>query len=52
MGDQPPSPLLEGTANVWRHLYLRSDIDDLILELLGRFSLEKIYAGAGNRDVY
>lgn len=31
-------------TNVWRLLSLRSDVDDIILELLGHFSLEKIYA--------
>ena len=33
-------------ANVWRLLALRSDVDDIVLELLGRFSLEKIYSEA------
>ena len=36
-------------ANAWKCLALRSDIDDIILELLGRFSLEKLYADAGKR---
>lgn len=31
-------------VNVWRLLSLRSDVDNVILELLGQFSLEKIYA--------
>lgn len=31
-------------GNAWRLLTLRSDIDDIILELLGHFSLDKIYA--------
>ncbi|KAL9111011.1 MAG: hypothetical protein Q9227_004444 [Pyrenula ochraceoflavens] len=31
-------------VNVWRLLSLRSDVDNVILELLGQFSLEKVYA--------
>lgn len=31
-------------GNAWRLLTLRSDIDDIILELLGHFSLDRIYA--------
>ncbi|WEW60398.1 hypothetical protein PRK78_005883 [Emydomyces testavorans] len=31
-------------ANVWKLLGIRHDIDDIILELLGRFSLEKVYS--------
>lgn len=46
------SPLFPRLANTWRALVLRSDIDDIVLELLGRFSLEKIYAGAGDREAY
>lgn len=38
-------------ANAWRLLSLRSDIDDIILELLGRFSLEKIYSES-DKDAY
>jgi hypothetical protein len=37
------SPLFERQVLVWKHLALRSDVDDIILELLGHFSLEKIY---------
>ena len=40
----PPSSLFSHLANVWRHLALRSDVDDVVLELLGRFSLDRIYA--------
>lgn len=41
----PVSPsLFLRLANVWRHLSLRSDIDNIISELLGHFSLEKVYA--------
>lgn len=38
------SSLFTSLANAWRLLYLRSDVDDIILELLGRFSLERIYS--------
>ena len=38
-------------GNVWRLLSLRTDVDDIILELLGRFSLEKIYAD-GDKETY
>ena len=38
-------------ANTFRLLSLRSDIDDLILELLGQFSLEKIYSD-GDKETY
>ncbi|KAK3322075.1 hypothetical protein B0H66DRAFT_473656 [Apodospora peruviana] len=43
----PPSSLFLRLATAWGHLSLRSDVDDIILELLGHFSLEKIYAGTG-----
>jgi hypothetical protein len=42
--------LFMSLANAWRLLSLRSDIDDIVLELLGRFSLEKIYA-EGDKEV-
>jgi hypothetical protein len=51
MAAAAPSSLFLRLVNTWRLLALRSDVDDLVLELLGRFSLEKIYAGA-DRDVY
>lgn len=38
-------------ANAYRLLSLRSDIDNIILELLGQFSLEKIYCD-GDKDTY
>ncbi|KAH6649676.1 hypothetical protein F5144DRAFT_479232 [Chaetomium tenue] len=47
-----PSSLFLRLVNTWRLLALRSDVDDIVLELLGRFSLEKIYAGSGDRDAY
>jgi hypothetical protein len=52
MSSQAPSPLLGRLASVWRMLALRSDVDDIILELLGRFSLEKIYASSADRAAY
>jgi hypothetical protein len=47
-----PSPLFERLVSVWRGLALRSDADDIILELLGRFSLEKVYASSTDPDAY
>jgi hypothetical protein len=38
-------------GNVWRLLSLRSDVDDIILELLGHFSLERLYA-EGDKETY
>lgn len=52
MAPPTPSPLFGRLVDVWRHLSLRSDVDDIILELLGHFSLEKIYSGAGDSDKY
>jgi hypothetical protein len=52
MATATPSSLFLRLVNTWRLLALRSDVDDIILELLGRFSLEKIYAGAADRDAY
>lgn len=46
-----PSPKFMRHANAFRLLSLRSDIDNIILELLGQFSLEKIYA-EGDKDTY
>jgi hypothetical protein len=45
------SSLFMRLTNAWRLLTPRSDIDDIILELLGRFSLEKIYSD-GNKETY
>lgn len=45
--DSAPSSLFLRLTSIWGHLALRSDIDDIILELLGHFSLEKVYAGTG-----
>lgn len=43
-------------VDIWRHLSLRSDVDDIILELLGRFSLEKIHvaipSSPENKEAY
>jgi hypothetical protein len=49
MAAPTPSSLFLRLANTWRLLALRSDVDDIVLELLGRFSLDKIYAGAADR---
>ena len=46
-----PSSLFTHLANLWRDLSLRSDVDDIVLELLGRFSLDRIYAEAA-KDAY
>ncbi|VBB81307.1 Putative protein of unknown function [Podospora comata] len=52
MASTMPSSLFLRLTNVWRALVLRSDVDDIVLELLGRFSLERIYADASDRDTY
>ncbi len=46
------SALFPRLVNVWNLLSLRCDVDDIILELLGRFSLERIYAGPGDKEAY
>jgi len=38
-------------VSTWRLLSLRSDVDSVILELLGVFSLEKIYS-EGDKETY
>lgn len=45
------SSLFTRLADVWRLLSLRSDIDNLILELLGHFSLEKVHS-EGDKEAY
>ncbi|KAK0610420.1 hypothetical protein B0T17DRAFT_112318 [Bombardia bombarda] len=52
MAAATPSSRFLRLANTWRLLALRSDVDDIILELLGHFSLEKIYAGPADRETY
>lgn len=52
MAAPAPSSLFARLANVWRHLPLRSDVDEIILEILGRFSLEKIYCDSGDKETY
>ncbi|KAF3479877.1 WD40 repeat protein [Arthroderma uncinatum] len=44
MAAATPSTQFLHLANVLRLLCLRSDADDIILELLGRFALDRIYA--------
>lgn len=51
MAEPVPSPILQRLATSLRLLSLRSDIDNIILELLGQFSLEKIYA-EGDQEEY
>lgn len=48
--DPSPSSLFLRLVSAWSHLALRSDVDDIILELLGHFSLDKIYVGTGPGD--
>ncbi|KAL2127209.1 hypothetical protein VTI74DRAFT_11105 [Chaetomium olivicolor] len=52
MAAATPSSLFLRLASTWRHLVLRSDVDDILLELLGRFSLERVYACPADRDAY
>jgi len=52
MATPTPSSVFLRLANTWRYLALRSDVDDILLELLGRFTLDKIYAGPGDRGAY
>jgi hypothetical protein len=47
----PASPQFKRLADVWKLLVGRSDVDNIILELLGHFSLEKIYADA-DKETY
>lgn len=47
----PSSSIFMRLVSACRLLSLRSDIDDIILELLGRFSLERVYAESNN-DAY
>lgn len=51
MAASSSSSMFRHLANAFRLLSLRSDIDDIILELLGQFSLEKIYAD-GDKETY
>ena len=45
------SSLFQRLVSVWRLLSLRCDVDNVLLELLGQFSVEKIYADSDN-DTY
>lgn len=51
MAELAPTSLLQRLATSLRLLSLRSDIDNIILELLGQFSLEKIYS-EGDQEEY
>ena len=52
MAGPVPSPCFARLADIWNHLALRSDVDDIILELLGRFSLERVDASTGEKSKY
>ncbi|KAG4027877.1 hypothetical protein MFRU_026g00580 [Monilinia fructicola] len=45
------SPQFTRLANIWKLLSLRSDVDHIILELVGQFSLEKVYSD-GDKETY
>ena len=45
------SSLFTRLADVWRLLSLRNDVDNIILELLGHFSLEKVHS-EGDKEAY
>lgn len=52
MASSTPSPCFTRRAAIWKQLALRSDVDDIILEILGRFSLEKLYLAGGEKTRY
>lgn len=52
MAATAPSSLFARLANIWSHLPLRSDVDEIVLELLGRFTLEKVYCDASDKETY
>ncbi|EGX93559.1 hypothetical protein CCM_04933 [Cordyceps militaris CM01] len=52
MASSVPSSCFTRRTAIWRQLALRSDADDIILELLGRFSLEKLYLASGEKTRY
>jgi hypothetical protein len=51
MATPASSSLFLRLTTAFRFLSLRSDIDNIILELLGQFSLEKLYA-EGDKETY
>lgn len=51
MAAPPPASSFLRLTNSWKLLSLRSDVDNIILELLGQFSLEKIYS-EGDKETY
>ncbi|KAK0105447.1 hypothetical protein ONS95_004186 [Cadophora gregata] len=51
MAGPASSSMFTRLTNAYRLLSLRSDIDNIILELLGQFSLEKIYCDS-DKDTY
>lgn len=52
MASSTPSPCFTRRTTLWKQLALRSDVDDIILETLGRFSLEKLYLAGGEKARY
>ncbi|KAJ3489895.1 hypothetical protein NLG97_g5902 [Lecanicillium saksenae] len=52
MASSTPSPCFTRQTAIWKQLALRSDVDDIILEILGRFSLEKLYLAGGEKTRY
>lgn len=52
MASRSASPLFVRLVGIWKRLALRTDVDDVILELLGRFSLEKLYTESCDAQTY
>ncbi|KAJ6781445.1 hypothetical protein PWT90_05204 [Aphanocladium album] len=52
MASSTSSPCFSRRTAIWKQLALRSDVDDIILEILGRFSLEKLYLAGGETTRY
>lgn len=52
MAGPVPSACFARLADVWNQLALRSDVDDIVLELLGRFTLERVDAATSNKSKY
>ncbi|KAM3512939.1 hypothetical protein MY11210_003422 [Beauveria gryllotalpidicola] len=52
MPSSMPSPCFTRRTVIWKQLALRTDVDDIILELLGQFSLEKLYLSSGEKTRY
>jgi hypothetical protein len=50
MASHSPSSVFSGLVATWKLLALRSDVDDILLSLLGEFSLEKVYADSDSEQ--